>query len=77
MNAKRFLQQCAQCGQLTSKAHARAHDGLCKYCVAGADSPATLKDDATARRERENANLIDSGYQAYARERGDFDGPDY
>jgi hypothetical protein len=74
---QRYLTACAQCGQATTKKHAREHAGLCKYCVAGKDSPATLKDDATARRERNNANLIDSGYQAYARERGDFDGPDY
>jgi hypothetical protein len=75
-NYQRFLTTCAQCGQSTSKAHARAHAGLCKYCVAGKDSPITLKDDATAGRERNNALLIDSGYSAFARERGDFDLPD-
>ena len=50
---------------MTSKSYARAHDGKCKSCFAG--SP---------KRESENALLIDSGYQAYARERGDYDLPD-
>lgn len=30
-----YLIACVVCGSDTSKAHARAHDGLCKACVTG------------------------------------------
>jgi predicted RNA-binding Zn-ribbon protein involved in translation (DUF1610 family) len=33
--AKMYCAPCKACGLLTSKAHARTHDGLCKACVTG------------------------------------------
>jgi hypothetical protein len=34
-NFKRFLTQCADCGNNTSKSFARANSGKCKACVTG------------------------------------------
>ncbi len=62
---RKFLVRCSDCGANTSKQYARANAGKCKACA----HPETT-------RERENALLIDSGYQAFARERGDYDLPD-
>lgn len=67
----KYLVVCVNCGHQTSKQHARNHHGLCKRC-AGIQSQVQVE----SRAERENALLIDSGYMAYARERGDYDLPD-
>lgn len=69
---KSFLCNCNQCGRATSKAYARRHGGQCKSCTTGIE-----REVSQGRAERDNANLIDAGYQAYARERGDYDLPDY
>lgn len=69
---KSYLTTCKQCGRTTSKAYARKNNGACKACVTGI----APKQTGMSRAERENALLIDSGYQAYARERGDYDLPD-
>ena len=58
-----YLDSCTRCGRATSKAYARAHDGMCKPCATGEPSPA----------ERRNAIIIDCGYEAYAREEGHYD----
>jgi hypothetical protein len=63
----RFLTSCTCCGEATSKKYASTHAGKCKACSEGTERV----------RDNENALLIDSGYQAYARERGDYDLPDY
>jgi len=65
-----FLAACTQCGTKTTRQYARTHNGLCKQCVTGVEK----KDKPTDSR---NARIIDSGYSAYAREEGHYDGPDY
>lgn len=65
-NYAQYLVACCECGRNTSKAYARANGGKCKACA----------HPETSNQERENALLIDSGYNAYARERGDYDIPD-
>jgi hypothetical protein len=66
----KFLTTCL-CGRKTSKTYARAHGGKCKACVTGVE-PAKSETS-----EQRNARMIDSGYQAYAREEGHYDLPDY
>lgn len=63
-NYQRFTIPCVICGSGTNKAYARAHDGKCKACATGIEPP--------TREQR----IIDSGYQAYAREEGHYDIPD-
>lgn len=63
MNAASVYLQTCDCGRRTSRAYARKHGGKCKACVDGV-APAS-----PTRNER----IIDSGYQAYAREEGHFD----
>jgi len=65
-NISQFLTTCS-CGNKTSKAYARAHEGRCKQCVTGLP-----KESAPSR----NARLIDSGWEAQAREEGYYDIPD-
>jgi len=67
-----YLVPCVDCGRSTSKKYARAHEGKCKACVTGI--PKTKKRGESA--EHRNARLIDSGYEAYAREEGYYDIPD-
>ncbi len=71
MNAQQFLTRC-DCGNTTSKAYARTHGGKCKACVTG--QPPT---ETTETAESRNARIIDSGWQAYAREEGHYDQGDY
>lgn len=35
MNYKQFCVKCTGCQGITSRAYARAHNGLCKTCVTG------------------------------------------
>ena len=58
---QRYLLECRLCRSVTSKAYARAHDGLCKHC---ADPSAVRSSDTPTRNER----ILECGYQAYARE---------
>jgi len=67
-NYKQFCCKCVACGGSTSKFYAKQHEGLCKSCTVTGSSKDSSKD---------NALLIDSGYQAFSRERGDYDLPDY
>lgn len=67
MNYQRFLVRCSSCGSNTSKKYAAAHAGQCKACA---------EPEKASKRDRDNGLLIDSGYSAYARERGDYDLPD-
>lgn len=67
---KRFLVTCSACGGQTNKQYAQRHEGKCKGCVTG--KPVAKKQEPT-REQR----IIDSGYQAYAREEGHYDTGDY
>ena len=67
-----YLAHCRTCGRKTNKAYAKKHAGQCKACA----DPANYQPRPSSAAERDNANLIDAGYQAYARERGDYDLPD-
>jgi hypothetical protein len=71
---KTYLARCNACGRNTSKSYARQNGGKCKSCVHPEQAEAI--DRVRQARERDHASLIDSGYQAYARERGDYDLPD-
>jgi hypothetical protein len=73
MNATKYLTTCCKCGRKTSRVYARQNGGQCKSCK----HPEQARVIADRRAEREHSLLIDSGYQAYARERGDYDLPDY
>lgn len=64
-NYKAFLTQCCECGRPTSKAYAAKHNGQCKACA---------EPEKQVSRE---ALIIDSGWQAYAREEGHYDHGDY
>lgn len=68
----KFQTACSACGGTTTKKHAREHNGLCAPCF----NP-SRREAAEEAAEARNARLIDSGYMAYAREEGHFDGPDY
>lgn len=72
-NFARFLQNCSECGRPTSKAYARAHAGKCKGCAEGVPPQRQTPSDEETRAAR----IIDSGYQAYAREEGHYDQGDY
>jgi len=72
MSPRRFLIGCASCGAHTSRAYARTHEGKCKACFTGIP-----RQDREETAEHRNARIIDSGWQAYAREEGHYDGPDY
>jgi hypothetical protein len=65
---KSYLTKCS-CGNTTSKTYARANGGRCKPCVTG--QPRQPRETAEHRQGR----LIDSGYEAYAREEGYYDSP--
>lgn len=68
MNA--FQTKCVTCGGATSRKYAREHQGRCKPCVA----PASASHAQSTSRE---ARILESGYQAYAREEGHYDQGDY
>jgi hypothetical protein len=57
-----FLDRCRQCDSVTSRKYASQHDGLCKRCA----EPEAKAHDKPTRNER----ILESGYQAYAREEG-------
>lgn len=61
-----YLTTCVECHMFTSKKYAKEHEGLCKACT-----------EPTKRVPTRNERIIDVGYQAYAREEGYYDGPDY
>ncbi len=63
-----YLIRCNKCGSNTSRAYARKHQGQCKQC---ADPGAVVRHSPTR-----NERIIDSGWQAYAREEGHYDIPD-
>lgn len=65
MNAATVYLCTCPCGRTTSRAYARKHGGKCKACVTW-KAPAPSGPTRTER-------IIDSGYQAYAREEGHFD----
>jgi hypothetical protein len=64
---KAYLTKCS-CGNTTSKSYARANGGKCKPCITG--QPRT-----TETNWQRQGHLIDSGYEAYAREEGYYDTP--
>lgn len=66
----KYMVRCS-CGRVTSKSYARKHGGKCKECV----EPGSTRPSESA--ERRNARLIDSGWEAYAREEGHYDLPDW
>lgn len=61
--------QCTNCGGKTNRSYANRHCGWCKSCWTG-------KDQRRTDRDTEQGRLIDLGYEAYSRERGDYDLPD-
>lgn len=73
----RFQTTCA-CGRTTTHKFARAHEGRCKSCddmaCGRTTTPAAPRE---SRADREHGQLLDAGYQAYSRERGDYDTGDY
>ena len=34
-----YQENCKQCGSVTTKKYAREHDGKCKFCVTGKETP--------------------------------------
>ena len=64
--SNRFLTHCANCSNTTTKKHAAQHDGLCAVCV-----------NPERHGPTRNEHLIDAGYDAYAREEGHYDIPDW
>ena len=64
----RYLIACQICGNTTSKHYARQHSGQCKACANPEQALSTVYG-------RDNALIIDSGYQAYAMESGHYDNP--
>lgn len=66
----KFMAKCNQCHRTTSSKYARANGGKCKSCVTGIEQ---TRNSGPTRNER----MIDSGWQAYAREEGHYDLPDY
>lgn len=69
-----YMTSCKACGLPTSKRYANAHEGKCKQCATGL--PPVARKTKYGDSER-NARLIDSGWQAYAREEGHYDQGDY
>jgi hypothetical protein len=68
MDMNKYLTIC-KCGRTTSRAYARAHNGDCKACAEHNMAPAKAPREEDSR----NARIIDSGWQAYAREEGHHD----
>lgn len=66
-----YLTFCVKCNSNTSKAFAKANHGKCKACASG---QSRLGDRIEQSRQ---ARIIDSGWQAYAREEGHYDQGDY
>ena len=66
MKCSQYLIACAVCGGTTSKKYSRAHDGQCKRCA-----------EPTANVPTRNERIIEHGYDAYAREEGHYDLPDW
>lgn len=64
---KQFLTKCVNCGAMTSRVHARRANGKCKACATG-----IARDQTSNSWERRNAGIIDHGYEAYAREEGQY-----
>ena len=63
----KFTTKCNACHGTTSKQYARQNGGKCKPCVTGNPRQQSHPD--------RQARMIDSGYQAYAREEGYYDTP--
>ncbi len=64
----KYLTTCADCGAFTSRKYARDHAGRCKSCA----EPEPARNVPTR-----NERIIDAGFDAYAREEGHYDLPDY
>ena len=64
---QRYLTICRQCPNVTSKAYAKAHDGLCKTCVGYPARTQTRASDGEriASAEEQHARYIDCGPQAW------------
>lgn len=60
-----YLTTCRCCGRTTSRQYAGKHDGLCKACAE--------PDNASGRTPTRNERIVESGYDAYAREEGHYD----
>jgi hypothetical protein len=75
---QQFLCYCKSCNGSTSRKYAREHSGLCKMCFTGQSlqTPDPNAQDKTMCRYNEptrNERMLESGYQAYAREEGHYD----
>lgn len=66
---KTFLTNCDFCFGTTTKLYKREHGGQCKRCAEPGAVEVKVSDDTPTRNQR----LLESGYQAYAREEGYFD----
>jgi hypothetical protein len=64
----KFLTRCRKCGGSTSLKYARGHEGQCKSCVTG---------KPVSRGPSRSERIVEHGYDAYAREEGHYDLPDY
>ena len=62
-----YTTACNSCGNATSRKYAREHDGKCKQCTTG-EAPKRKQGYWPDR----NAQIIDSGYDGYAREEGHY-----
>jgi hypothetical protein len=69
-----YTVQCQTCERLTSRKYAREHAGQCKACHDPENFKPRFTDNDTPTREQ---RIIDHGYQAYAREEGYYDTPDF
>lgn len=61
-----YLTNCTSCNGVTSRKYAKEHGGHCKSC---ADPDTTSRSSHPTRNER----LLESGFEAYAREEGYYD----
>lgn len=68
---KSYLTKCYSCGRTTNRKYASSHKGCCKSCAEGV--PAPSRESSEDRQGR----LIDSGWNAYAREEGYYDLPNW
>lgn len=68
MKFKKYTCPCKGCGNLTTVAYARRHDGHCKRC----EDPDNWR-RSTPERDLRAGLIIDAGWEAYAREEGHYD----
>jgi hypothetical protein len=66
----KFLVHCVSCGNNTNKGFAITHNGKCKACASGQAAPVETN-------EHRQGRMIDAGWNAYAREEGHYDLPDW